>query len=89
MILTKKELLKKFGLNVKFARMKKGITQEKFAELMGVHPTYVGKIETGKVNMSIAKVLELANVLEIFVGFVRHPIAEARISTKVFSSSAF
>ncbi len=65
MILTKKELLKKFGLNVKFARMKKGITQEKFAELMGVHPTYVGKIETGKVNMSIAKVLELANVLEI------------------------
>ncbi len=65
MTITKQDLLKKFGLNVKFARMRKGITQEKFAELMGVHPTYVGKIETGKVNMSIAKVLELSNVLEI------------------------
>ncbi len=65
MTITKQDLLKKFGLNVKFARMRKGITQEKFAELMGVHPTYIGKIETGKVNMSIAKVLELSNVLGI------------------------
>ena len=61
----KKELLKKFGLNVKFARIKKGVTQEQFAELMGVHPTYIGKIETGRINMSLAKVLELAEVLDV------------------------
>lgn len=65
MYMDKKELLKKFGLNVKFARMKKGVTQEQFAEQMGVHPTYIGKIETGRINMSLAKILELANALDV------------------------
>lgn len=63
--ITKNDLLKKFGLNVKFARMKKGLTQEQLAELMNIHWTYIAKIETGKVNMSLGKVLEIANTLEV------------------------
>ncbi len=63
--MTKEELLKTFGLNVKFARMRKGLTQEQLAELMDIHWTYVAKIETGRINMSLGKVLELAKVLEV------------------------
>lgn len=63
--ITKEELLKSFGLNVKFARMRKGLTQEQLAELMDIHWTYVAKIETGRINMSLGKVLELAKVLEV------------------------
>ncbi len=63
--MTKEELLKSFGLNVKFARMRKGLTQEQLAELMDIHWTYVAKIETGRINMSLGKVLELAKVLEV------------------------
>lgn len=63
--ITKEELLKKFGLNVKFARMRKGLTQEQLAELMDINWTYIAKIETGKINMSLGKVLELAKVLKI------------------------
>lgn len=63
--LSKAELLKKFGLNVKIARLKKGLTQEQLAELMNIHLTYIARIETGKINMSLAKVLELANTLNI------------------------
>ena len=63
--ITKNDLLKKFGLNVKFARMKKGLTQEQLAELMNIHWTYIAKIETGKVNMSLGKILEIANTLEV------------------------
>ena len=63
--ISKEELLKKFGLNVKFARMKKGYTQEKLAELMDIHWTYIAKIETGKINMSLGKILELAKILNV------------------------
>ncbi len=63
--LSKQELLKKFGLNVKFARMRKGLTQEQLAEKMDISWTYIAKIETGKINMSLGKILELAKTLEV------------------------
>lgn len=63
--LSKAELLKNFGLNVKIARLKKGLTQEQLAELMNIHLTYIARIETGKINMSLGKILELANTLNI------------------------
>ena len=63
--LSKAELLKKFGLNVKIARLKKGLTQEQLAELMNIHLTYIARIETGKINMSLGKILELENTLNI------------------------
>ena len=61
----KKSLLKKFGKNVKIERIKKDLTQEGFAEIMGVSQNYIANIECGKANMSLAKVLELANYLNI------------------------
>ena len=63
--LNKDELLKKFGLNVKIARLKKGLTQEEFADLQNIHLTYIARIETGEINMSLGKILELANALNI------------------------
>lgn len=61
--LTKEKLLKKFGLNVKIQRLKKGYTQEELANKMDIHLTYLAKIETGRINISLGKILELANVL--------------------------
>lgn len=61
----KKTLLKKFGKNVKIERIKQDLTQEKLAEIMDVSQNYVANIECGKANMSLAKVLELANYLNI------------------------
>lgn len=63
--LNKDELLKKFGLNVKVARLKKGLTQEEFADLRNIHLTYITRIETEEINMSLGKILELANALNI------------------------
>lgn len=63
--LDRETLLNKFGLNVKIARLKKGWTQEEFADKLHKHLTHIGKIETGKVNMSLAKILELANAMDI------------------------
>lgn len=61
----KKSLLKKFGKNVKIERIKKDWTQEKLAETLDVNTNYVACIECGRQNMSLGKILELANALEV------------------------
>jgi len=58
-------LLKRFGKNVKIERIKKDLTQEQLAELMGVSQHYVACIEIGRQNMSLGKILELANFLKV------------------------
>jgi transcriptional regulator with XRE-family HTH domain len=64
----KKELLKKFGKNVKIERIKKDLTQEQFAEILGVSANYIAYIENGRQNMSLGKILELANTFNIDIG---------------------
>lgn len=61
----KKFILKQIGKNIQRARMKKGYTQETFSELMGVSWSYVAKIESGILNLSIGKILEFANYLDV------------------------
>ncbi len=63
--MNKKELLKRFGKNVKIERIKKDLTQEMFAEIMDVSQNYIASIECGNANMSLAKVLELSNYLKV------------------------
>lgn len=61
----KKELLKNFGKNVKIERIKKDLTQEQFAEILGVSTNYVACVENGRQNMSLGKILELSHALLI------------------------
>ena len=63
--MNKKELLKRFGKNVKIERIKKNLTQEMLAEIMDVSQNYIASIECGNANMSLAKVLELSNFLKV------------------------
>ncbi len=61
----KQTLLKRFGKNVKIERIKKDLTQEQFAEILDVNPNYIACIECGRQNMSLGKILELANALNV------------------------
>ena len=61
----KRELLKNFGKNVKIERIKKDLTQEQFAEILGVSTNYVASVENGRQNMSLGKILELSHALLI------------------------
>ncbi len=63
--MNKEILLKKFGKNVKIERVKKDLTQEQLAEIMGVSQNYVASIEGGKENMSLGKILELSKALDV------------------------
>ncbi len=62
--MNKADIYKKISNNIKRIRKSKGLTQEAFAEIMDVSWTYVAKIESGKYNISIGKIVELANYLK-------------------------
>ena len=59
----KKDLYKIVGKNIQKQRLIQGYTQETFAELMGVSWSYVSKIEAGILNLSLGKILEIADYL--------------------------
>ena len=61
----KKKTLVRFGQKVKKARLKLGLSQEKFAEKAGFHRTYAGMIERGEKNITLINIEKIAKVLKI------------------------
>ncbi|CDE61001.1 restriction-modification system control element Bcll [Fusobacterium sp. CAG:439] len=62
-----KNVLRKIGLNFRVERTKKRLSQEQFAELANVHTNYIGKVERGEQNLTVRKIVELTNALELTV----------------------
>lgn len=60
-----RNVLKKIGLNFRVERTKKRLSQEQFAELANVHTNYIGKIERGEQNLTVRKIVEISNALEL------------------------
>ncbi|DAB03806.1 TPA: transcriptional regulator [Candidatus Gastranaerophilales bacterium HUM_10] len=59
------KVLEKLGLNIKKYRLAQGFTQETLAEKIGIHPTYVGKLEGGKNNPSVKMLFKITRALGI------------------------
>ncbi|WP_307257553.1 helix-turn-helix domain-containing protein [Oikeobacillus pervagus] len=55
----------KFGLAVKELRLSKNISQEKFAEIVGLHRTYISEVERGTRNVSLINIVKIAEGLDI------------------------
>ena len=53
------------GRNVKRIRERKGLTQEKFAELSGFSQQYISGLENGRRNPSIVTIYELSKALGV------------------------
>ena len=45
-----------FGKRIKSIRVSKRISQEKTAELCGLHPTYIGQIERGEKSPTLESI---------------------------------
>jgi transcriptional regulator with XRE-family HTH domain len=56
-----------FAENLQRERKARGISQEKLAELAGLHRTYVGSVERGERNISIDNMERLAAALGVTV----------------------
>lgn len=57
------DIRERFGAKLRQVRMQQGISQEKLAELAGLHRTFVSMVERGERNVTIATVEKLAQGL--------------------------
>ena len=57
--------LKILGINIKAERLKKGLSQEKLAELINISLPTVSLIETGKQNTSVLNLIDIASTLDV------------------------
>ncbi len=58
-------LLHIFGMNVRRRREELGISQERFAELCGLHRTYISDLERFQRNISINNIERIASALGV------------------------
>lgn len=53
--------------NVRFFRESKGFSQEDFADLCGLHRTYVGSVERGERNVTLSTLEVFASAMGVSV----------------------
>ena len=59
------DIIKVFGTNVRKYRTNKKLSQERFAELCGLHRTYISDIECFRRSISLDNIQKIADALEI------------------------
>lgn len=69
-VMPEKIRLKNLGINIKSERLRKNLSQERLAELTNISRNSVSLIETGKINPTILKVIDIARVLDVDVNIL-------------------
>ncbi len=59
------DIAKILGQRIRNYRTEKGLSQEKLAELSGVHPTYIGQIERAEKNVSVESIAKVSGALNV------------------------
>lgn len=54
-----------FGERIRALRLERGLSQERLADLAGVHRTYLSSLELGQRNIGLDNILALAAALEV------------------------
>jgi transcriptional regulator with XRE-family HTH domain len=65
--MAKSQTLIKFGEIIRKKRLEKNLSQEDFAELVGVHRTYIGMLERAEKNITLLNLEKIANALNISI----------------------
>lgn len=61
------KILISFGRNVRRFRRDRGLSQERLAELAGVHRTYIGMIERAEKNITLINIEKIAKALNVTI----------------------
>lgn len=59
------DLQRTVGRNLRRYRQERGLSQEAFADMVGVHRTYMGGLERGERNLTLKSVERLAEALQL------------------------
>jgi len=59
------DLQRVVGRNLRAYRASKGLSQEAFADIVGVHRTYMGGLERGERNLTLKSVEKIAARIDV------------------------
>jgi transcriptional regulator with XRE-family HTH domain len=59
------DALRRLGVRIRELRTRRGWSQEAFADVAGVHRTYMGHLERGEKNVSFLSILRVASALGV------------------------
>jgi transcriptional regulator with XRE-family HTH domain len=59
------DLQRAVGRSLRRFRQERGLSQEAFADLVGVHRTYMGGLERGERNLTLRSVERIANAIHV------------------------
>jgi transcriptional regulator with XRE-family HTH domain len=59
------DLQRVVGRNLRLLRIARGMSQEAFADFLGVHRTYLGGIERGERNLTLKSLERIAGQIEV------------------------
>jgi transcriptional regulator with XRE-family HTH domain len=59
------DIVRVFGTNLRKYRNELGVSQEKFAEMCGLHRTYISDVERFQRSIALDNVQKIADALEI------------------------
>ncbi len=59
------DLQRAVGRNLRAYRQSRGLSQEAFAEVVGVHRTYMGGLERGERNLTLKSVERIAGRIDV------------------------
>jgi DNA-binding XRE family transcriptional regulator len=59
------QVLGYIGANVRRLRLKRGLSQGQFAEVVDLHSNYIHRLELGGVNISVGVLFMLAHALDV------------------------
>lgn len=59
------DVRKRFGRTIRRLRDEAGYSQEAFADRAKVHRTYMGTVERGETNLTLANIEKLADALDL------------------------
>ena len=61
------DLQKTVGRNLRAYRQKRGLSQEAFANVLGIHRTYMGGVERGERNLTLKSLEKMAERIGVEV----------------------
>ena len=59
------DLQKTVGRNLRAHRLERGLSQEAFADVLGVHRTYMGGVERGERNLTLKSLEKMAEQIGV------------------------
>lgn len=70
------DIAKIVGKRLRSYRQAQNLSQERLAELAGLHPTYIGQVERGEKNLTIESLEKIASALQVSLSSVFELVEE-------------